>query len=217
MPNLREHVHVRLRVEIIAGRIRDGERLNERELASGLGVSTTPLKEALRQLEAEGLVRIEPRRGIIVTFGWRQAEEMSLARAALESMIARLAAKRASPADILKVGAALPAMEAATLAGDVERLIELNERFHTEIHAASGCEYLPRLQGRQQMYDRAIRCLVLGNREHRRLTHEEHCAIADAIAQGDPDTAERRMRDHVVRSGGRHIVLAFPDASDMPA
>src|SRR3546814_1757699 len=81
---------------IFAGRFRDGERLNERELAKDLGVSTTPLKEALRQLEDEGLVRTEARRGVFVTFGTQQAEEMSLARAALESLIARLAAKRAT-------------------------------------------------------------------------------------------------------------------------
>jgi DNA-binding GntR family transcriptional regulator len=212
MANLRQHVRDRLRIEIIAGRIPDGERLNERDLASGLGVSTTPLKEALRQLEAEGLVRIEPRRGIVVTFGPRQAEEMSLARAALESMIARLAAKRAGPEAIAAVLEPLPAMEAATHAADVGQLILLNERFHAAIHAASGCDYLPRLQGRQQMYDHAIRCVVLGEAEHRQLTHAEHCAIADAIAAGDADAAERRMRDHVVRSSLRHIALAFPDA-----
>src|SRR3546814_11780876 len=61
---------------IFAGRFRDGERLNERELAKDLGVSTTPLKEALRQLEDEGLVRTEARRGVFVTFGTQQAEEM---------------------------------------------------------------------------------------------------------------------------------------------
>ena len=104
LANLRDHVHHNLRDAILAGRFRSGERLNERDLARELGVSTTPLKEALRQLEAEGLVRTEARRGVYVTFGPQQAEEMTLARAALESMIARLAAKRASPSDIQGCG-----------------------------------------------------------------------------------------------------------------
>src|SRR5215217_292990 len=100
LANLRDHVHHNLRDAIVAGKFNDGERLHERELAREMGVSTTPLKEALRQLEAEGLVRTEARRGIYVTFGAKQAEEMSLARAALESMIARQAAKRASAKDV---------------------------------------------------------------------------------------------------------------------
>jgi DNA-binding GntR family transcriptional regulator len=87
------------------------ERLNERDLARDLGVSTTPLKEALRQLETEGLVRTEPRRGVFVTYGAQQAEEMSLARAALESMIARMAAKRASLADVDVLRAQVADME----------------------------------------------------------------------------------------------------------
>ena len=80
LANLRDHVHHNLRDAILAGRFRSGERLNERDLARELGVSTTPLKEALRQLEAEGLIRTESRRGVYVTFGAQQAEEMTLAR-----------------------------------------------------------------------------------------------------------------------------------------
>src|SRR3954471_17265773 len=129
LANLRDHVHHSLRDAIVAGKFADGERLRERELAREMGVSTTPLKEALRQLEAEGLVRTEARRGIYVTFGAKQAEEMSLARAALESMIARLAAKRASRDDIEDLRDLVCKMEDATVAGDVGRLIELNEAF----------------------------------------------------------------------------------------
>src|SRR5688572_16893814 len=72
---LREHVHDVLRRAIISGDIPAGARLNERQLADELGVSTTPLKEALRRLETEGLVATEPRRGVRVTFDAGQAEE----------------------------------------------------------------------------------------------------------------------------------------------
>src|SRR5258705_1510897 len=94
LKGLREHVHDVLRRAIIAGELPSGTILKERQMAAQLGVSTTPLKEALRRLEGEGLVATEPRRGIRVTFDAAQAEEMALARAALESMIARMAAAR---------------------------------------------------------------------------------------------------------------------------
>jgi DNA-binding GntR family transcriptional regulator len=209
LANLRDHVHHNLRDAILAGRFGSGERLNERDLARELGVSTTPLKEALRQLEAEGLVRTEARRGVYVTFGAQQAEEMTLARAALESMIARLAAKRASASDVKRLQDLVRSMETATVAGDVAHLIELNEAFHGQIHEASGCDYLRRLQARQQMYNYTTRVGLLGEAEERQRAFAEHRAIAEAIAHGDQDEAERIMRDHVVRSGQRHVQTVF--------
>lgn len=83
--SLREHVHERLRRAIVAGRFRNGERLNERHLAEMLGVSTTPVKDAIRKLESEGLVRTEARRGVFVEFSpvrrwrWRSAVPRSKA------------------------------------------------------------------------------------------------------------------------------------------
>ncbi|MBM6593149.1 GntR family transcriptional regulator [Microvirga pudoricolor] len=209
LANLRDHVHHNLRDAIVAGRFQDGERLSERDLARELGVSTTPLKEALRQLESEGLVRTEARRGVYVTFGAQQAEEMSLARAALESMIARLAAKRAEPSDVERLRDLVRRMEGATAAGDITLLIDLNEAFHGHIHEASGCDYLCRLQAKQQMYNHTIRVGLLGEAEERGLALGEHRAIAEAIATGDQDAAERIMRDHVVRSGQRHVQTVF--------
>jgi DNA-binding GntR family transcriptional regulator len=203
--SLRDHVHVQLREAIVAGRFGEGERINERELAKDFGISTTPLKEALRRLEAEGLVRTEARRGVFVTFGPKQAEEMSLARAAIESMIARLAAKRASAAVIKTLQAHVAEMEVATRNGDAERLIELNELFHTQIHEASGCDYLRRLQNSHQMYTRAARVLLLQDTDERNRALAEHAAILEAIVKADQDAAERVMRDHVMRSGQQHI------------
>ena len=209
LKSLRDHVHDLLRAAIVGGRLKAGEKLNERRLALELGISTTPLKEALRALEVEGLVRSEARKGIYVTFSATQAEEMMLARAALESMIARQAAKRVTPPDVAVMRGFLKEMRAALAAVDVERLITLNEDFHDAIHQTSGCPYLRRLQGGQRMYDHAARLSILSDEPERVRSVEEHEAIADAIAQNLPDEAERLMRDHVIRSGERHIRLAF--------
>ena len=216
LKSLREHVHDRLRKAIIAGRFRAEQRLNERQLAAELGVSTTPLKEALRRLESEGLVRIEARRGIFVTFTAAQAEEMALARAALESMIARLAARRASAMQRAALNATVSAMEQATAAGDVERLIVLNERFHGEIHTASGCAYLQRLLDGQRMYDHATRVALLTDAAERECALAEHRLILLALSQRDPDRAERAMRDHIVRSGQQHVTSVFQTQNQDP-
>lgn len=214
--SLGEHVHDRLRREIIAGRLRPEQRLNERHLAAELGVSTTPLKEALRKLESEGLVRIEPRRGIFVTFTAAQAEEMALARAALESMIARLAARRATAPQKSGLRDIVGRMAQATAEGDVEALIDLNDRFHCAIHAASGCSHLQRLLDAQRMYDHAQRVALLGDALERGQALAEHRLILEALNHADPDRAERAMRDHVVRSGQRHIANVFQLQSGDP-
>lgn len=207
--SLREHVHAELRHAIISGRIKSGVRLNERQLAADLGISTSPLKEAMRMLEAEGLVRTEPRRGSFVTFSARQAEEMTLARAALESVLARQAAKHGSEADFAILRGLIDQMRAAMESGAVDLLIELNEKFHDTIHEASGCDYLRRLQNTQRTYDHSRRVTVLSGEETRRASFLEHEAIMQAIVGRDEDRAEQLMRKHIMDAGTTYIDLVF--------
>lgn len=209
LKGLREHVHEQLRQSIISGQLPTGSLLNERQAAAELGVSTTPLKEALRRLELEGLVRTEPRRGIRITFDAAQAEEMALARAALESMIARLAAVRITDEALAALRAVGESMRQATQAGVVRRLIALNETFHDTIHAASGCRYLQRLLAGQLVYDKATRRFLLNDSEERERALQEHLSILAALEARDEDAAERAMRDHIVRSGRQHVQTAF--------
>jgi DNA-binding GntR family transcriptional regulator len=209
LKGLREHVHEKLRQAIIAGQLPAGASLNERRVAAELGVSTTPVKEALRRLELEGLIRTEPRRGIRVTFDAAQAQEMALARAALESMIARQAATRISPAWLKALRGIAAQMREATKDGAVRRLIALNESFHDAIHGASGCQYLQRLLAGQLVYDKATRKFLLGDPAERKRALDEHLSILAALEAHDEDQAERAMRDHVVRSGRQHVAAAF--------
>ncbi len=209
LKGLREHVHDRLRQAIIAGELPAGTVLNERQAAEQLGVSTTPLKEALRRLESEGLVQTVPRRGVRVTFDAAQAEEMTLARAALEGMIARVAAGSITPAGVAQLRAVLVDMAEATTAGDADRLIALNERFHDAIHLVSGCRYLQRVLAGQRIYDHAARAFLLSDVAERARALAEHQAIVEALARTHPDDAERAMREHVLRSGQQHVRTAF--------
>lgn len=207
--SLRDHVHDTLRAAIISGKFPTGTRLNERQLAADLEISTSPVKEALRQLEIEGLVRTEPRRGVFVNFSPRQAEEMTLARAALESVIARQAARHGTNYyfDILQQ--TIARMREAMEAGQSALLITLNETFHDTIHQASGCEYLRRLQNAQRFYDHAARVTVLGEEDVRRSSFYEHEAIMKAIVSRNEDEAEKLMREHILVAGQIHIELVF--------
>lgn len=209
LTTLRDHVHKTMRTAILSGRFAPDERVNERQLAEQLGVSTTPIKEALRQLETEGLVETLPRRGVLIRFNAGWAEEMILARAALESMIAHLAAKRIEKTEAEKLEEIVALMRTATEDGAADDLISLNETFHEQIHIASRCRYLSRMIERQQFYDGSIRRIIHSNPLERGKALAEHAAIATAIIANDSDNAERVMRDHVVRSGETYLNIVF--------
>jgi len=214
---VRDHVYRAIRSAILSGAFATGERLKERQLAEQFGVSTTPIKEALRQIETEGLVETLPRRGVAIRFGTQWAEEMILARAALESMIARLAAKRIDKRSGAELLATVDVMEKVTASGDADRLIALNESFHDDIHRISCCGYLAKLIERQQFYDASIRRVIHLDPAERQKALDEHASIAKAIVSGDADLAERLMRDHVVRSGETYVGIVFGKQRDIYA
>lgn len=172
-------------------------------------MSTTPLKEALRQLEAEGLVETLARRGVIIRFNADWAEETILARAALESMIARFAAKRCGHNEIRTIETTIDQMHSATKNASADDLIALNEAFHDQIHGASECRYLAKMIERQKFYDASIRRIIHEDLSEREKALAEHIAIATAITSGRSDEAERAMRDHVVRSGNIYMKMVF--------
>ena len=207
--SLREHVHERLRRAIVAGQFRNGERLNERHLAEMLGVSTTPVKDAIRRLESEGLVRTQARRGVFVEFSARQALEMALGRAALESVMAHIAANRVGEADIVEIARLIEEMAHATQHSALEDLVTLNEAYHGTIHRISGCGYLERRLDGQRMYDHAQRIALLSEPSERGQGFDEHRAIFDALKAREPRLAEQRMRAHIVRSAKAHVRQVF--------
>ena len=207
---LSQHVGDVLREALVGGRFRAGERLNERALAAELGVSTTPIKEALQRLQIDGLVRIEPRRGIYACYDARQAREMFLARAALESVVAGQAACNASAAQRAAMTQCCKDIDAATKAGNIKGLIALNTTLHGLIQDASGCRYLVALQQGLHIYESLARTRLMRDAAERETVRHEHRGIAAAICARDSARAERLMRDHIIRSGERHLALIFP-------
>lgn len=196
----RDVAYDRIRRWILEGRLVAGTRIDERGLAGELGVSTTPVKEAIRRLELEGLVVSVPRRGTMISFQPHMVGEMMLIRAALEGTAARIAAGKAEAADHARIDALTAEMTARTEAGDLGAVAEANTRFHDAINAIAGNAWLATLIGGLEIYDTITRTQALASVEEARRALAEHRAVADAIRAGDGNAAEAAMRAHVVRS-----------------
>lgn len=200
--SLAERAYRRLRDAILGGALPAGGRVSERALGKSLGVSAQPVREALRRLEAEGLVATSPRRGTVVAdLDARVLGEMNLIRLALEGSAAALAARKATSEDLSALRAQLGAMREATAAGDIASLARANEAFHERLRAAAGNAFLTRALETLRAYDRVARLRALGSspREPAQALRE-HASLLAALRRRDPDLAEARMRAHVRRS-----------------
>ncbi|MFI8893000.1 GntR family transcriptional regulator [Streptomyces paradoxus] len=202
---VRERVTADLRQEIIAGSLRPGDRLVERELAERFGVSRVPVREAIRALVAEGFVHFEtPRRTVVRRLTPTDVKELFELREALEVYAAGLAASRATPEDLAEVQALIDRAATATEAGDAEVITDVNSRLHDRIIAMAGnsllTEALEPVAGR-------LRWMTRRNEEWPQLL-VEHRELYEAIASGDPDRARAHALTHVrtnYRSTVRHL------------
>jgi DNA-binding GntR family transcriptional regulator len=208
---VRERVLAALREDIIAGRLRPGDRLVERELAERFGVSRVPVREAIRALVAEGFVHFEtPRRTLVRRLTPADVKELFELREALEVYAAGLAASRATDEALAELRELLRSAARATEAGDAEAITDINTRFHDRILATAGNSLLISVM---EPVDGRLRWLTRQNEEWPQLL-TEHRELYDAIASGDPDRARAHALRHVqanYRSTVRHL---FGEASE---
>jgi DNA-binding GntR family transcriptional regulator len=174
-------------------------RLDERRLSEGLGVSRTPIREAMTLLEQEGFVRTRPRRGIFVVRKTKgEIVEVITVMAALESMAARLAAMRAANAEI----AELRRLMAEFLNGnDGARLAEYsaaNIAFHQAIIRMSGSALLAEMTENLFIHMRAIRKITIHQENRAARSIVDHMRIIEALERRDPELAERLAREHTL-------------------
>src|SRR6266581_709497 len=174
-------------------------RLDERRLSEGLGVSRTPIREAMTLLEQEGFVRTRPRRGIfVVRKKKREIVEMITVMAALESMAARLAAERASAADLAELHGLMDAFRGGN---DGERLAEYSDAniaFHQAIIRMSGCALLAEMTENLFIHMRAIRKITIHQDNRAARSVVDHLRIIEALERRDPELAERLAREHTL-------------------
>ncbi len=197
-PNLvREAAYERLKELIVGGRLQPGEHLSEPALAGSLGVSRTPVREALQRLAQEGLVEVQPGRGARVrTLTPAEVAEVYEVRALIEGEAARRAAGRCDEAGLARLEEALAELEGAS-PSDYAAQIAADARFHSLLVAAAGNGVLERL------FHDLDSALALTRQYSRDLnqtpeTRQQHHAITAAIRRRDPEAARAAAILHVL-------------------
>jgi DNA-binding GntR family transcriptional regulator len=207
---VRERVLADLRQEIIAGRLRPGDRLVERELAERFGVSRVPVREAIRALVAEGFVHFEtPRRIVVRRLNPADVKELFELREALEVYAAGLAASRATPQDLAEVEELLDRAAEATGAGDAEAITDINSRLHDRIVAMARNSLL--IAALEPVAGR-LRWMTRRNEEWPQLL-VEHRDLYEAIASGDPARARAHALAHVQTNYRSTVRQLFGEAA----
>ncbi|WP_029004945.1 GntR family transcriptional regulator [Azorhizobium doebereinerae] len=174
-------------------------RLEERQLSEKLGVSRTPIREAMTLLEQEGFVRSVPRRGIfVVRKTKREVLEMITVWAALESMAARLACQVASNADITLLRENVRAFANRNPEAFVSEYSEANLAFHKLIIRLSGCHLLGEMTENLFPHMRGVRKVTIGQDHRAQRSIVDHTKIVEAIEKRDADLAERLVREHTL-------------------
>jgi len=191
-----------IRERILRGHFAEGSPLRQDAIGAELGVSRIPVREALRQLEAEGLVTFNPHRGAVVsTLSLKQIEELYELRADIESDLIRRAVPNLTAEDDARAAEILDAYEAALHAGQVGVWGALNWKFHSTLYAPADRELtmsiVSKLHHQSDRYSRMQLWLTHGESRAR----HEHRAIAVAAKKRDSAKAAHLMRDHILTAG----------------
>jgi len=205
-PSLKDEAYQRIKTLILSGRLGGGDMLDIDWLTSGLGISRTPLREALLMLEQEGLIETIPYKGtFVVDVSEKDVEEIYQVREALESLAVRLATPVIPDEELNKMQALFASIGDEIEGGDFKRYFESDTQFHDLIVRHCGNAVLEQVLG--ILTDRVYRVRVFSrNRQgdHMRQSFREHCLMLDAIMERDVANAERLMAEHV-RSAGKRI------------
>ncbi|MFK7601792.1 GntR family transcriptional regulator [Deinococcus sp. SM5_A1] len=192
-------VRDQLRSAILAGDLAPGSRLSVPELARQLGVSRSPVREAVLLLVGEGLAVEQSRRGVeVARLELADVLELYELRISLESLAARHAAGRMTNTDLVALRGVLDAQGAAAV-GDARSFRELDLRFHEIVSQTCGNARLARHAALLAREMRLAAPLMVNEPWHLRRSHEEHRSIERALRQRDGPAAENAMREHLSR------------------
>ncbi len=195
---LAAQVQERIREAILKQTLKPGERIDQNQLAEQLQVSMAPIREALKGLEAEGLVMIQPRRGaFVIEVSLTDMDNLYFTRCLIEGEAIYHAIPRLTDADFTALENMTSAMRRATDANEISTYIALNRQFHTHIYAALGNQHL--MQVIQLLWERSelyrFRYMFV-TRDHERI-HQEHDDILAACRLRDPELAKERAIQHI--------------------
>lgn len=204
---LRDLVYDELKMKIMMGVISPGTRMMEVELAEEMGVSRTPVREAIRKLEKEGMISIEPRRGAYASsLSNQDMVDILEVRQTMEGLAADLATVRFTEDQKKELLEVSEAFNQAVASGDMEQMIALDTLFHHLIVEGTGNKLLAVMVS--QLQDMVLRFRYLYYDDFRRAEKmpEEHKEILDAIFDGDPNKAKEAADNHI--NGLKQMVLS---------
>lgn len=198
-PTRAEELRQQLSDEIVRGALAPGSPLDETELAQRFNVSRTPVREALRQLTASGLIESRPHRGAVVAQpSIERLTGMFEAMAELEALCAGLAAERMSPVQRHALEAIHEELRVLSYDGNPERFHEVNERFHNAIYRGSQNDYIAEITLATRVRVQPFRRAQFRNLGRLAKSQAEHDRVVVAIMRGDRNGAATAMRDHIV-------------------
>ena len=204
--SLAEQVFERLEGEILSGKYQRGELLTEMRLVSDLGVSRTPVREALHRLEQEHLIEISSKGILIVGVTQKDLEDIFAIRLRIEGLASREAALHITDEQIAELLETVELQEFYVARKDADHIKGLDSKFHRQLYKFSGSailiDTLLPLHKKVQKFRKA----AVENPDRAQHSAEEHRAIYEAIAKRDPDLAEKRTYEHI-HNAAAHIKI----------
>jgi DNA-binding GntR family transcriptional regulator len=196
--SLSQKVYTQIQNDILNGVYKAGDSLVETKLSEELDVSRTPVREALRQLEQEGLVEATPNRGVVVKgITAQDIEDIYTIRMLIEGLAARWAAEKMTEEELKDLKETVELEEFYTLKNDTEQLLQFDSRFHDIIYRATKSMPLMHTLSTFHHYVQRARIVSIKSPGRAKLALEEHKAIYEAIKERDAEKAERLATEHV--------------------
>lgn len=199
--SLRGRVFQRLRNDILSGRYQENEELKEVAIGEELGVSRTPVREAFRQLELEGLIQIIPNKGAYVTgITMKDVEDIYRMRSLLEGLCARWATEHITKEQLEEMEENVYLSEFHAEKGHFDQMAELDNRFHEIMYEASDSKMLEHLLKDFHQYVLRVRQKTLASNVRSKASNNEHRMIMEAVKGGEADRAEQLANEHIVNA-----------------
>lgn len=200
---LSDRIRLAIADDITTGALAPGTQLDEQQLGDRFGASRTPVREALRQLAAEGLVEMRPRRGAVVAvLTTERVFEMFELSAEIEALCVRLAAWRMTPVERSALRRIHEESAYAVMRGDVDEYDRLNWRFHDAIYEGTHNAYIVEQAKALRERMAAFRRAQLRQGGHPERSRHEHGELVEAVMRGDGEQAAKLMRAHMFNASG---------------
>lgn len=199
--SLRGRVFSKIREDILSGKYKEHEELREVAIGEEMGVSRTPVREAFRQLELEGLIQIVPNRGAYVTgISAKDVRDIYMIRSRLEGLCARWATEHISKEQMDEMEENVYLAEFHAGKGHMDQIAELDNRFHTILYEACDSKMLEHLLKDYHQYVQRVRQKTLSTVTRSTASNKEHRAIMEAIKAGNADLAEKLAHEHMINA-----------------